>query len=100
MTWATGSVPTSRSSSSTPSTPGSWPTRPQSRYIGELVKLGLTEEQADRRIKEFGISEELIRGKVAEEAIARVPAVVQVRVSREKALHNLNRQQALSKKGA
>src|SRR4051812_1374178 len=72
----------------------------QSRYLGELVKLGLTEEQADRRIEAFGISEELIRGKQAEEAIARVPAVVQVRVSREKALHDLNRQQALSKKGA
>jgi multidrug efflux pump subunit AcrA (membrane-fusion protein) len=72
----------------------------QSRYLGELVKLGLTEEQADRRIREFGITEELIRGKQAEEAIARVPAVVQVRVSKEKALHNLNRQHALSKKGA
>jgi membrane fusion protein (multidrug efflux system) len=71
-----------------------------SRYLGELVKLGITEEQADQRVKQFGISEELIRGKQAEEAIARVPAVVQVRVAREKALHNLSRQQALSKKGA
>lgn len=72
----------------------------QSLYLGELVKLGITEEQAERRIKELGISEELIRGKQAEEAILRVPAVVQVRVSKEKAFHNLNRQIALSKKGA
>jgi membrane fusion protein, multidrug efflux system len=72
----------------------------QSRYLGELVKLGLTSRQADAYVSLHGISEELIRGKQAEEAIERVPAVVQVRVSKEKALHNLNRQRALGKKGA
>ncbi len=72
----------------------------QSKYLGELVKLGITEQQAQRFIEQYGISEELIRGKQAEEAIDRVPAVVQVLVSKEKALHNLNRQRALSKKGA
>jgi membrane fusion protein (multidrug efflux system) len=72
----------------------------QSRYLGELVKLGLTTKQADVYVGLHGISEELIRGKQAEEAIERVPAVVQVRVSKEKALHNLNRQRALGKKGA
>ena len=72
----------------------------QSKYLGELVKLGITEQQAQRFIEQYGISEELIRGKQTEEAIDRVPAVIQVLVSREKALHNLNRQRALSKKGA
>jgi len=72
----------------------------QSKYLGELVKLGITEQQAQRFIEQYGISEELIRGKQAEEAIDRVPAVIQVLVSKEKALHNLNRQRALSKKGA
>ncbi|MGC1718406.1 MAG: efflux RND transporter periplasmic adaptor subunit [Isosphaeraceae bacterium] len=72
----------------------------QSKYLGELVKLGITEQQAQRFIEQYGISEQLIRGKQAEEAIDRVPAVVQVLVSKEKALHNLNRQRALSKKGA
>ena len=72
----------------------------QTRYLGELVKLGITEQQAQRFIEQYGISEELIRGKQAEEAIDRVPAVIQVHVSKEKALHNLNRQRALSKKGA
>ena len=72
----------------------------QSKYLGELVRLGITEQQAQRFIEQYGISEELIRGKQAEEAIDRVPAVIQVLVSKEKALHNLNRQRALSKKGA
>ncbi len=72
----------------------------QSKYLGELVKLGISEQQAQRFIEQYGISEELIRGKQAEEAIDRVPAVVQVLVSKEKAMHNLNRQRALSKKGA
>jgi multidrug efflux pump subunit AcrA (membrane-fusion protein) len=71
-----------------------------SRYLGELVKLGITEEQAQRFIERYGISEELIRGKQAEEAIDRVPSVQQVLVAKEKALHNLNRQRALSRKGA
>ncbi len=72
----------------------------QSRYLGELVKLGITEQQADQFVERYGISEELIRGKQADDAIDRVPAVVQVLVSKDKALHYLNRQRALSKKGA
>ncbi len=72
----------------------------QSRYLGELVKLGITEQQAQQFIERYGISEELVRGKQAEQAIDRVPSVIQVLVTRDKALHNLNRQRALSKKGA
>jgi RND family efflux transporter MFP subunit len=72
----------------------------QSRFLAELVKLGITSAQAQKLVEQYGISEELIRGKHAEEAIGRVPAVVQVAVSKDKALHNLNRQRALSKKGA
>src|SRR5262245_23635761 len=72
----------------------------QSKYLGELVKLGISEKQAEEFVAEYGISEELIRGKRAEEVIERVPAVVQWRDDQEKALHNLNRQRALSNKGA
>ncbi|MGO9597375.1 MAG: efflux RND transporter periplasmic adaptor subunit [Isosphaeraceae bacterium] len=72
----------------------------QSRYLGELVKLGITEEQAQQFIDRYGITEALIRGQQAEEAIDLVPAVMQVQVARDKALRNLNRQRALSKKGA
>jgi multidrug efflux pump subunit AcrA (membrane-fusion protein) len=72
----------------------------QSRFLAELVKLGITGAQAQQLVDRYGISEDLIRGKHAEEAIERVPAVVQVAVAKDKALHNLNRQRALSKKGA
>ncbi|HKM53676.1 MAG TPA: hypothetical protein VJY33_09720, partial [Isosphaeraceae bacterium] len=58
----------------------------QSRYLGELVKLGITEEQAQQFIDRYGITEALIRGQQAEEAIDRVPAVMQVQVARDKAL--------------
>ena len=43
----------------------------QSKYLGELVKLSITEQQAQRCIEQYGISKELIRGKQAEEAIDR-----------------------------
>ncbi|QEH33571.1 putative efflux pump membrane fusion protein [Aquisphaera giovannonii] len=72
----------------------------QSKYLAELMKLGITEARADELVEKFGVTEELIRGKHAEDAIDRVPAVVQVQVARDRALHNLNRQRALSKKGA
>jgi multidrug efflux pump subunit AcrA (membrane-fusion protein) len=72
----------------------------RSRYLGELVKLGITEQQADQFVKQYGISEQLIRGERAEEAIGRVPAVVQMRVAMEKAASNLARERALNKRGA
>jgi RND family efflux transporter MFP subunit len=72
----------------------------QSRYLGELVKLDIAEETAARFIKDYGITEELIRNKKVEDAIDRVPAVMQIQVAKQKALHNLNRQRALSKRGA
>ncbi|MFO0890657.1 MAG: efflux RND transporter periplasmic adaptor subunit [Isosphaeraceae bacterium] len=70
------------------------------RFLGELVKLGITAERAEAFVKEYGISEELIRGQKAEDAIDRVPAVVQYQVAKERAMRNLNRQRALSQKGA
>jgi multidrug efflux pump subunit AcrA (membrane-fusion protein) len=72
----------------------------QSKYLAELVKLDITEEKATRFIEAYGITEVLIRNQKVEDAINRVPAVVQIHVAREKSLHNLNRQRALSKKGA
>ena len=67
----------------------------ESKYLGELVKLGITRQQAEEFVKMYGISEELLIGQVADEAIAKVPAVVQKRVAREKAQQNLSRQRAL-----
>jgi len=72
----------------------------ESKYLAELVKLGITSETADAFIKEYGITETLIRGQHAEDAIERVPGVVQVRAAMEKAQQNLARQRNLSKRGA
>jgi membrane fusion protein, multidrug efflux system len=72
----------------------------ESKYLGELIKLGITRQQAEDFVKMYGISEELLIGQVADEAIAKVPSVVQKRVARDKAQHNLSRQRALSQRGA
>jgi multidrug efflux pump subunit AcrA (membrane-fusion protein) len=72
----------------------------ESKYLGELVKLGITKRQAEDFVKRYGISEELLIGQVADAAITKVPAVVQKRVAKEKAVQNLARQRALTQRGA
>jgi multidrug efflux pump subunit AcrA (membrane-fusion protein) len=72
----------------------------ESKYLGELIKLGITRQQAEDFVKMYGISEQLLIGQVADEAIAKVPAVVQKKVARDKAQHNLARQRALTQRGA
>ena len=56
----------------------------ESKYLGELVKLGITRQQAEDFVKKYGISEELLIGQVADEAIAKAPSVIQKRLAREK----------------
>lgn len=72
----------------------------ESQYLGELVKLGVTAKQADEFVARFGTGEELLRGEVAKSIIESVPAVLQQRASRDKALTDLNRQRQLSQRGA
>jgi multidrug efflux pump subunit AcrA (membrane-fusion protein) len=72
----------------------------ESKYLGELIKMGITRQQAEDFVKTYGISEQLLIGQVADEAIAKVPAVLQKRVAREKAQTNLSRQRALTQRGA
>ena len=72
----------------------------ESKYLGELVKLGITKQQAEEFVKKYGISEELLIGKVADDAIAKVPAVVQKQVARDKAQQHLARQRALTQRAA
>ena len=67
----------------------------ESKYLGELVKLGITERQAEEFVKHYGFSEELLNGPVADEAIAKTPAVVEKRLAREKKQQYLMRQRAL-----
>ncbi len=72
----------------------------ESRYLGELVKLGLTKQRAEEIVAKYGISEALLIGRVADDAIAKVPAVVQKLVACERAQQHLSRQRALTARGA
>ena len=72
----------------------------ESRYLAELVKLGITSDAAEDFVRRYGISETLVSGPQTEEVIERVAAVVQYRVAMEKAAQDLNRQRNLSRKGA
>lgn len=71
----------------------------EAQYLGDLVKLGITAEQADSFIDRFGSGESLIRGEAAQSVIVTVPAVVQQRSVRDKAQSDLNRQRQLSQRG-
>ena len=55
----------------------------QSKYLAELMKLDITEARAEWFVKQYGISEELIRNQHVDEAIDRVPAVKQIQVDHE-----------------
>lgn len=72
----------------------------ESRYLAELVRLGISAERADEFIQRYGITETLITGPQTEEVIEKVPGVVQYHVAMEKAAQNLARQRKLSQKGA
>ncbi len=72
----------------------------ESKYLGEVVKLGINRHQAEDYLKKYGISEELLLGPVAAEAIAKVPSVVLKQVAKEKAILNLARQRALTQRRA
>jgi membrane fusion protein (multidrug efflux system) len=72
----------------------------ETRYLAELVKLGITSEIAEDFIRRYGISEALVSGPQTGEVIDKVPAVVQYRVAMERAAQNLARQRKLSQRGA
>ena len=72
----------------------------ESKYLGALVKLGVTRQQAEESVRTYGISEDLLNNRATDLAIARTPAVVEKRVAREKAQVNLTRQRTLTQRGA
>lgn len=72
----------------------------ESRLLSELAKIGLTLQEAEAFVDKFGVSEQLIRGEQVQQAIDRVPAVIQARVVREKAQSDVNRQRQLTQRGA
>ena len=72
----------------------------ESKYLGALVKLGVTRQQAEDAVRTYGISEDLLNNRTTGEAIARSPSIVEKRIAREKAMQNLARQRALTQRGA
>ena len=71
----------------------------KSRYLGELVKLGITDEQAQVHMKKYGISQELLQGVEIDRAINESPGVRQTIVGVEKAAQNLERQRKVNARG-
>jgi RND family efflux transporter MFP subunit len=72
----------------------------ETKYLAELVKLGITREQAERYVEQFGMTEELIRGEVVERILKEVPAVRQVKAQLDQANRELARQRQLNQRGA
>lgn len=72
----------------------------ESRYLGELVKLGISQQQADDFVGKYGVSETILRGDQADRFIKAVPGVVQMQVARDKARTNLTRQRQLTSRDA
>ncbi len=72
----------------------------ETKYLGALVKLGITKSQAEEFVQTYGISEELLYNRVTAEAIAKVPSVIEKQVARDKAHQNLARQRTLTQRGA
>jgi multidrug efflux pump subunit AcrA (membrane-fusion protein) len=72
----------------------------ESKYLGALVKLGITRKQAADFVKTYGISEELLYNRLTSEAITRIPSVIEKQVARDKAHQNLLRQRTLTQRGA
>jgi membrane fusion protein, multidrug efflux system len=72
----------------------------RSKYLAELTKLGITQQQAEAALKRFGVTEELLQGEEATRLIEQAPPIVQATVAVEKAQNNLNRQRQLHARNA
>lgn len=75
----------------------------ETRYLGALVKLGITREQAERFVQTYGgergVSESLVRGEAVDQMIGEHPGIKQAVASRDQARQNLTRQQQLNARG-
>lgn len=69
------------------------------RYVGELTKLGVTQDEAEEFVKRYGADEALLYNADIERIIRELPASRQAQASRDKARQELSRQQGLSSRG-
>ena len=71
----------------------------ETRYLAELVKLGLTQAQASAFLKEFGLGEELYSNPRVLAHIRDLPAIRRTDLVLAKARQDYTRQQQLSSRG-
>ncbi len=75
----------------------------ETKYLGALVKLGITREQAAEFVARYGgtrgVSETLLRGEGVDRLIEEHPSIRQAVASRDQARQDLNRQQQLNTRG-
>jgi RND family efflux transporter MFP subunit len=72
----------------------------ETKYLAELVKLGISRQQADEFVDRFKLNEKLIEAEEVQQKIEKVPAVLQMKSSLVRAERNLNRQRAVTERGA
>ncbi len=72
----------------------------RSKYLAELVRLGITERQAEDALKRFGMSENLLSGPETSELLEKSAPIMQASVAVKKSLNNLNRLKRLHDRGA
>lgn len=72
----------------------------RARFLGELVKLGISQEQAEAFVAKYGLSEKLLRGEEVDRLIDALPSIKQAKVAVVKARQNLARQQSLYDRNA
>lgn len=72
----------------------------KSKYLADLVRLGITQQQAEDALEKFGITEELLVGETTTRLIENSPAVRQATVAVEKSKNNLTRLRHLAQRGA
>ncbi len=72
----------------------------ESKYLAELVKLGLRRGQAEEYFEKYGVNEQILLGEVVDTLIKGVAAIRQMEASRDKATLNLNRQRQINQRGA
>lgn len=71
----------------------------EATYWGQLVKLGISQEQAEAFVEKYGLGESLFRNEEVDALIRDLPAYKQAQANREKMRQQLARQQELYGRG-
>jgi RND family efflux transporter MFP subunit len=72
----------------------------RSRLLGELIRLGISAEQAEQFTSRYGVSEEILKNEEVTRIILEIPAIQQSKAMLDQAETRLNRQRQLSNRNA